>query len=237
MDNVLNDEESTRPRPRYVIQRDKGKMTRTDVDPSGNLTLKQDFQLLMHNWPNSLEKYIMASCAPVLGLAGIATGFYLNRHFRHQLYLLGQARISSYIIMFIFPSLAAGGMHIMRVSDPLFQNLEKCAVCTQVRSGITQVVTGVLYPMILAPAVSFPLASREKSYSLPKLKAGEPFRIFHFAREMYKPVLPNLMYIAIAQVVLAMGVTFFEQAMYYNKILPAIQASQDKENTGFDTSS
>jgi len=240
---MVNEEESPRPR-RYVIAREGG------PDPikskSTSLSSSEDVYDILKNWPNAMEKWGVLGSAPVLGLASVATGFFINRHFRETLYLVNAGRISSYLVMFMFPGITAGLTHHMRITDKILSNQEKCPVCTQVRAGIAQLVTGIVYPAILAPLVSYPIGSRQKSYNLPKLSMSKPMEIFVFTREMFRPIKPTLMYIAAFQVLLSMGFTYYEQNVYYCKIQPELKAlkhlndpaaAADLAIDSFDTSS
>lgn len=140
--------------------------------------------------------------------------------------------------------------YFQAVSNPIVQESSRysCPICLQVRAAGVQLATGLVYPMIFAPVVSYvvsfspeestkiefisrffkwiPLSSQVassfKDRHLPRIY-NRPKDVLSYTTSVYKPLKGTLGVLAAAHVLISMGITYFQQKAFFNSVLPVLQ--------------
>jgi len=123
-----------------------------------------------------------------LSAAAGLSGFFVNRHYRRQLLLSNYGRIASYIPLVLLPTILAGFFHHQFVTQDVMLHNKVCPICLETRSMAFQGFCGLLYPMAMAPAATFHLATRIYSYPIPPISKE---LVSTYVR-LTKPLLPRM---------------------------------------------
>jgi hypothetical protein len=114
------------------------------------------------------------------------------------------------------------------ISSDILQQHTKCSICLQTKAAVFQGMMGVMYPLILAPLVSFPTAGALPGSNLPSL-TKRPKEVLSYSMEIIKPMWPKLRVITLCHIVLAMGLTHFQFDYFHTKILPYVTTGSTKK--------
>ncbi|XP_035709733.1 uncharacterized protein LOC110851723 isoform X2 [Folsomia candida] len=178
---------------------------------------------LISKWPN-YDVWPFSYGLGVLGISSAATAGFLNKTFRDALYLDFRLRFSSYIGLMALSGVSSVIWHHIAVSNPIVQESSRysCPICLQVRAAGVQLATGLVYPMIFAPVVSYVVASSFKDRHLPRIY-NRPKDVLSYTTSVYKPLKGTLGVLAAAHVLISMGITYFQQKAFFNSVLPVLQ--------------
>ncbi|XP_060567085.1 uncharacterized protein LOC132725907 isoform X2 [Ruditapes philippinarum] len=102
----------------------------------------------------------------ILGASTALTAMSINSHFRLKFQLMNLGVMFSYGPVVVVPTLMTLLLNDFLSTKVLLQ--PECRECLQVRSGVFQVATSVLYSSVLAPLTSIILSRRNFTYANPR---------------------------------------------------------------------
>ncbi|XP_063243632.1 uncharacterized protein LOC134542945 [Bacillus rossius redtenbacheri] len=142
--------------------------------PEGAVLLEEPEALkyqwkMVFEWKPTSDVWPFTYGLGALGGCTALSSIYINNYYRRRLKLQAFGRIASYFPTVMVPSMMTSFLHQMNVSNDILLHKGGCPVCLEVRGAVIQVLMGSVYPLILAPASSFLLASRYGTYRLPSL--------------------------------------------------------------------
>ncbi|XP_049534276.1 uncharacterized protein LOC125950376 [Anopheles darlingi] len=160
--------------------------------PADAVRLSEDeavnyFRGLVRGWEHQGEVWPMLYTPGILGASTVATGFYLNNHFRTALRLGSYGRLSSYLPAVALPAIMASLFHGLFVQPDVILRRNACPVCLQTRAAAVQAGLSIAYPLLLVPLSSFMFATRHFTYRLPSI-TEQPKAVLQVFRKITGPI-------------------------------------------------
>ena len=103
------------------------------------------------------------------GTAGLSAAFIVS-HYRRMFKLKNFGRISTFGGTILFTAAVADRVHTDLITNQILTGYSACPLCLGTRSGLVQVVSGIGYPLILAPLLCMVSARSNYTYSVPSIK-------------------------------------------------------------------
>uniref|UniRef100_F6SVY9 Transmembrane protein 126A n=1 Tax=Monodelphis domestica TaxID=13616 RepID=F6SVY9_MONDO len=135
-------------------------------DTERRLSINEIIARRVKQLPQGDQNLFMTGSAYV-GLNAAFCGLIANSFFRRVLNVT-HARIASALPMAVLPFLSTHITYQNAVSLPLSSGNLSCELCTLLRGGLTGMIIGGIYPVILAIPINGALAARYNSAPLPQ---------------------------------------------------------------------
>ncbi|XP_013142537.1 PREDICTED: uncharacterized protein LOC106106500 [Papilio polytes] len=165
---------------------------------------------IVNDWETFSDTWALRYSPAILGAINGICGLLINNHYRQKLKLGNYGYFSSVVPVTVMPGILTALFHRHVIStNMLLMKLDTCPICYEVRSGMTQIALGILYPMLLGPTSALMLANRYSTYRVPDLKEG-PKAIFNFLRAKTRPFNATLTYMVAIQMVASSVLTYYE---------------------------
>uniref|UniRef100_A0A2M4ARU0 Uncharacterized protein n=1 Tax=Anopheles triannulatus TaxID=58253 RepID=A0A2M4ARU0_9DIPT len=145
------------------------------------------FRRVLSEWEHKGEVWPMLYTPGILGACTVASGFYLNNHFRTALRLGSYGRLSSYLPAVALPAIMASLFHGLFVQPDVILRRNTCPVCIQTRAATIQAGFSIAYPLLLVPLSSFMFATRHFTYRLPSV-TEQPKAVLQLFRKIMGPI-------------------------------------------------
>lgn len=164
----------------------------------------------IHQWTPKNEVWPFNLGHGILGAAAAVSGMYFNYYFRKRVNLFRYAQWSTYLPSALLPAIAAPIFHSVFITTDILVGKSSCSTCVETRASVMQMVTGVIYPLILAPLASFHFANSYGTYAIPPVKTalGDVFKLWW---KFTKPIYPQITVLLIFQVITAGYITKKEE--------------------------
>lgn len=184
------------------------------------LTAKEALSFIL-DWKPASDMYAFHYNNIILSSSAALSAVYINYRFRRALKLRNFAFISTYTAAVCIPVVSSAVLHGLVVVKPMITRqgatASQCPVCLESKSGLIQMMGGVLYPMILSPLASIPFADRYMTIAVPSVM-HEPKLVLEMIAKMLRPVSKTLLIITVAQGVLGMAVAHWEFSNLFGMI-------------------
>ncbi|KAK3887658.1 hypothetical protein Pcinc_008243 [Petrolisthes cinctipes] len=167
-----------------------------------------DALTLINEWTPTSDVFALKRYMYATSLLSSGSAAYFNAYYRKVVRLRNQAFITTFLPVVILPSLAGSLLHHQFVQRPLLLQEIQCPVCLELRGGMLQMFSGVVYPMLLAPIAAFQYAVRLYTYSMPDITT--PRLWFKEYCKLTKPILSKIYFLAGLQIVAGMAWTHWE---------------------------
>ncbi|XP_001376884.2 transmembrane protein 126A isoform X2 [Monodelphis domestica] len=141
-------------------------MEHNQEDTERRLSINEIIARRVKQLPQGDQNLFMTGSAYV-GLNAAFCGLIANSFFRRVLNVT-HARIASALPMAVLPFLSTHITYQNAVSLPLSSGNLSCELCTLLRGGLTGMIIGGIYPVVLAIPINGALAARYNSAPLPQ---------------------------------------------------------------------
>ncbi|XP_068632822.1 transmembrane protein 126A [Battus philenor] len=165
---------------------------------------------VVNNWESLSDTWALRYAPAILGSINGVCGVLINSHYRKKLKLGTYGYFASVIPISLMPGVLTALFHRHLVStDMLLMKTNACPLCYEMRSGITQVVLGSVYPMLLGPTSALMFATRYSTYRVPELRDGAKV-IFKFLKSKTVSFTGTLTSMVAIQMVASSILTYYE---------------------------
>jgi len=211
------------PRRKHIILRE-GTDLEAIINPASVKIAKEvnSVKFQLQNLPPS-QIWPLGYGALISGICATATGFYFTKVLRKGLVLQNLGMMSTYLFCSGVAGMTTAIGHRLLVTAPLIEDgFQTCPVCFQMRSAVFQVVSGAVYPAILAPVTLLGIIRRlTKSYRLPNI-TKDPMGLVRYFVELLQPARRYAVPILGFHMALGMGLAYLQQETILANTVPVL---------------
>ncbi|XP_050719338.1 transmembrane protein 126A-like [Eriocheir sinensis] len=188
-----------------------------------NSIVSESLDMVM-NWKPVSDVFALKNFMYASAFTNGGSAVYINAHFRKVLKLKNHAFMASLIPVVLTPALVGGLLHHQFVQRPMLLQTFKCPVCIEMRGGLVQFFSGIVYPMMLAPLAGFQFAARLYTYPVPD--ARKPLSVVKEIAKITRPFLSKLYILAGINIIAGVAWTHWE---FHNLYTVAAKMAQMEE--------